>query len=46
MRKVNCIDSIVVLHQLSMTNVYIGSRMQLFESDTRKSFLNKLNLKP
>jgi hypothetical protein len=25
--KVNCIDSIVVFHQLAMTFVYIGSKM-------------------
>jgi hypothetical protein len=29
-----------------MTYVYIGSRMQLFELDMTKSFLNNQNLKP
>jgi hypothetical protein len=32
--------------QSAVTYVYIGSRTQLFESDTTKSFLNKQNFKP
>jgi hypothetical protein len=46
--KINCIDSIVVLMnrlQSAMTYAYIASRTLLFESNMRKSFLNKLNLK-
>jgi hypothetical protein len=30
----------------AMSYVYIGSRTQLFESDTTKYFLNKRNFKP
>jgi hypothetical protein len=48
-KKVNCINSIDcvgVRLQSAMTYVYIGNKTQLFESDTRKSFLNKLNLQP
>jgi hypothetical protein len=48
-KKVNCInliDCVDLFLQSVMTYVYIGSRIQLFESDMRKSFLNKLNFKP
>jgi hypothetical protein len=34
------------LLESALTYTYIGSRMQLFESDTTESFLNKQNLKP
>jgi hypothetical protein len=33
------------IHQLVVTYVYIDSMMQLFDTDTGKSFQNKLNLK-
>jgi hypothetical protein len=46
MRKSKLYGFDYVLHQSAMTYVYIGSMTQLFDSDTRKSFLNKLNLKP
>jgi hypothetical protein len=37
----NSIDLVGVDLQLAVTYVYIGSMMQLFESDMTKSFLNK-----
>jgi hypothetical protein len=40
---IECVD---VGLQSTVTYTYIGSRTELFESDTIKSFLNKLNLKP
>jgi hypothetical protein len=41
MKSVNSIDCIGVDLQLAVTYGYIGSRTQLFESDTTISFLNK-----
>jgi hypothetical protein len=46
MKSVNSINLIDVGLQSVMAYVYIGSRTQLFGSDTTKSFLNKRNLKP
>jgi hypothetical protein len=46
MKRISSIDRVDDKLQSTMTYVYISSRTQLFESDTRKSFLNKLNLKP
>jgi hypothetical protein len=46
MKRIILIDCVDNWLQSAVTYVYIGSRTQLFESDTRKSFLNKLNLKP
>jgi hypothetical protein len=34
-----------MIYNRAMTYIYIGSRTQLFESDTIKSFLNKRNIK-
>jgi hypothetical protein len=41
MKSVNSIDSVDDDLQSAMTYVYIGSRTQLFGSDTIKSFQNK-----
>jgi hypothetical protein len=46
MKRIILIDCVDDWLQSVVTYVYIGSRTQLFESDMRKSFLNKLNLKP
>jgi hypothetical protein len=43
---VNLIDFVGDVLQSIVTYVYIGSRMQLLESDRTKSFLNKRNFKP
>jgi hypothetical protein len=43
---INSIDCVDVRLQSVMTYTYICSRTQLFESNTVKFFLNKLNLKP
>jgi hypothetical protein len=45
MKNINLIDCVGFGLQSVMTYIYIGRMMQLFESDTTKSFLNKLNLK-
>jgi hypothetical protein len=44
-RKVICIDFDCWIYQSVVTYVYIGNMTYPFESDTRKYFLNKLNLK-
>jgi hypothetical protein len=41
MKIVKSIDLVGDVLQSVVTYVYIGSRTQLFESDTSKSFLNK-----
>jgi hypothetical protein len=41
MKIVKSIDFVGDVLQSAVTYVYIGSRTQLFESDTSKSFLNK-----
>jgi hypothetical protein len=41
MKSSNLIDCVEDSLQSVMTHLYIGSRMQLFESDMTKSFLNK-----
>jgi hypothetical protein len=46
MKSVNSIDLVGDDLQSAMTFIYIGSRTQLFDSYTTKSFLNKQNLKP
>jgi hypothetical protein len=46
MKNISSIDCVAIGLQSVMGYTYIGSRAQLFESDTTKSFLNKLNLKP
>jgi hypothetical protein len=45
MKKIILIDCVCVRLQSVVTYIYIDGRTQLFESDTTKSFLNKLNLK-
>jgi hypothetical protein len=45
MKSINSIDCVGIRLQLDVTYTYIGSTTYLFESDTTKSFLNKLNLK-
>jgi hypothetical protein len=45
MKIIDSIDCVCVRLQSAKTYTYIGSRTYLFESDTTKSFLNKLNLK-
>jgi hypothetical protein len=44
-KNINSIDCVDIRLQSVVTYNYIVSRTQLFESDTTKSFLNKLNLK-
>jgi hypothetical protein len=46
MKSSNSIDCVDDRLQSTMSYVYIGSKTQLFESDTTKSFLNNRNLKP
>jgi hypothetical protein len=46
MKSINSIDLVGDDLQWIMTYVYIGSRTQLFDLYTTKSFLNKQNLKP
>jgi hypothetical protein len=46
MKIIDSIDLVGDDLQSAVTYVYIGSRTQLFESDTTKSFLNKQNFKP
>jgi hypothetical protein len=46
MKIVNSIDFVGDVLQSFMTYVYIGSKTQLFELDTSKSFLTKRNFKP
>jgi hypothetical protein len=46
MKIIYSIECVGVGLQSAMNYTYIGSRTQLFESDTTKSFLNKLNFKP
>jgi hypothetical protein len=45
MKTINSIDCVGVRLQSAVSYTYIVSMMYLFESDTIKSFLNKLNLK-
>jgi hypothetical protein len=45
MKNISLIDCVGVELQSVVTYTYIGSRTYLFESDTTKSFLNKLNHK-
>jgi hypothetical protein len=46
MKNIYSIDYVDVRLQSAVTYIYIGNMMYLFESDTIKSFLNKLNIKP
>jgi hypothetical protein len=45
MKTINLIDCVGVELQSAVTYTYIASSTQLFESDTIKYFLSKLNLK-
>jgi hypothetical protein len=46
MKNISLIDCVGVGLQSVVIYTYIGSKTYLFESDTIKSFINKLNLKP
>jgi hypothetical protein len=46
MKNISLIDCVGVGLQSAVIYTYIGSKTYLFESDTIKSFINKLNLKP
>jgi hypothetical protein len=46
MKSINLIDCVSVRLQSVMTYIYIVIKTWLFESDTTKYFLNKLNLNP
>jgi hypothetical protein len=46
MKNINSIDCVGVRLQSAVTYTYIGSMTQLFEPNTTKCFLNKLNVKP